>query len=397
MRGAALSDTHLGFRAFSRTTEGRNTREVDVEKVWYEAVEGVVRAQPDIVTFAGDLFQHPGVSDYAKRAFLDGILRILVGTRAFVIIEQGNHDAGRTAPVLTPLALAEVVAAAHRRGARDRVFVVTKPERIVLDIDPKDDDPFTERPPKRVSVACLPYVSREDAEDFRLETDPTADVNILVMHAAARGTDDADSLPRFYGADGALNVGKEAERWDVIHVGDYHEFTRLHPSRLVFYPGSLERTSNDIWHEQKAKGWVLWDTEDQSLTFMEVKTRPMYDLVGDGQANADGVNRLLNEILDMEPTEGALVRLKVEDFPREEKQHIDWSLVNRLKTRCTHFYLDLRYARPTIAELGDRRERRGETVGQAAAAFFSEDDEAVRALALYYLDAEADAEEATDA
>ena len=56
MRIAALSDLHLGYRRFPATVEGRNAREVDVEAAWYLAVEAVVRAQPNLITIAGDVF-----------------------------------------------------------------------------------------------------------------------------------------------------------------------------------------------------------------------------------------------------------------------------------------------------------------------------------------------------
>lgn len=387
MRGAALSDIHLGFRAFPATIEGRNAREVDVERAWFAAVDQVVGVAPDLITIAGDVFHHPRVSDFAKRAFLTGIRRMLEGTEASVIVLQGNHDAGRTAEVLTPIALADVL-------GTQRLHVVTEPTRIRLNtahwIGEKADT---------ISVACFPFVARGDGTVYSLEPDPTADLNILLMHAAVRGDAGADRLPYFYGGDQALDVGREADRWDVIAVGDYHECTRLHPERLAFYSGSLERTSSNIWDEHQPKGWVLYDTEAGTMELRGVPTRRMCDYnLGDFDlppgAGVAEVNGALAQLASYDHIRDTMVRFKVDAFPRADREHLDWKLVRELKQACLHFYLDIRYAAREVADLGDRRERgRALSLADEAAAFFAADEPEVRELALQYLEVQADVDD----
>jgi hypothetical protein len=140
---------------------------------------------------------------------------------------------------------------------------------------------------------------------------------------------------------------------------------------------------------------VLADTEAGTLDFIEVPTRPMYD---ESTAlrieTADDLNVLLNSMVPVEEYTGAIVRLKVDDFPRAERDHINWSLVRSLQSRCTAFLLDLRYRHGELTDLGDRRERtHGLSLADEAAAFFAEDAEDVRALALSYLDVAADVED----
>jgi len=380
MKGAALSDLHLGFRAFPATLDGRNAREVDVEAAWEEAVYQVIADQPDLVTVAGDIVHHPRVSEHAKLALLMGLRRIIDDTAAVVILLQGNHDAGKTADVLTPIAVAEIL---RPFGEDPRVHVVTEPKRFRLELAGE-----------AVSVACFPYVTRGDGAAYRLDPDPEADVNVLVMHAAVRGTADGDSLPYFYGSDAqALDVGREADRWDVIHCGDFHGFTRLHPERLAFYPGSLERTSSNIWQEDAAKGWVLYDTEAGSMEFRSVACRPMHDLdyrdlvsFGLAEVTAEGVNEALEGLVDDFDMGGAIVRLKLEDFPREERTDIDWSLVRELKRTCLHFELDLRFRTREVEELGDRRNRNATSLADDAREFFGDDPMPVQVLAFDYLE-----------
>lgn len=379
MRGASLADLHLGFRTYPSTTDGRNTREVDTEAAWNAAVEGVIEALDpgDIVTIAGDIFHHPRVSDFAKKAFLDGVWRML-DAGLIVVILQGNHDAGRTSDVLTPVMLAEF--------KHDNLFIVTTPERLLVGVGGKV-----------VSIACFPYVTGEVEGSYRLEPDPSADVNVLVMHAAVKGAADGDTLPFFYGGGGnALDVGREAERWDVIACGDYHEFTRLHPDRLVFYSGSLERTSSNIWVEHAPKGWVLWDTAldpaESCMTLVEVPTREMKDITYSGEVTAAGVNDALWTIDDGEFLAGAIVRLKVDDFPKTEREHVDWALVRKIKSSCCHFNLDIRYAKAEGVSL-DREDGGRRTLEEEAVAFFADDSPEVRKLALHHLGIEAEAEE----
>lgn len=387
MRGASLSDAHLGFRAFSATQDGRNLRELDTEKAWWQAINAILdeheRESIQLVTMAGDLVHHPRVSDFAKKALIDGV-RLLVDAGIPVVVLQGNHDAGKTADVLTPLKLAE--------DSRDHLYVVTTPERVLLGLQGGTT----------VSVSCFPYVVMGDGKPYKLEPAKDADVNILVAHAAVKADRGGDLLPHFYGAgDQALDIAQHADDWDVIAVGDYHEFKRLHPKALAFYSGSLERTSTNIWNEDKPKGWVLWDTDDVRMEFHEVDTRPVVETdLSDALTNglrivdhtAESVNEAMAQILTGDVPEifhghAPIVRLTVPEFPREEKAGIDWALVRRLKSECAHFELRLQYAKPPAVNLVQQDEGRPKvlTVGESAKTFFSNENEHVRRLAMKFL------------
>lgn len=388
MRGAALADLHLGFRAFQATIDGRNAREVDTEQAWYAAISDIVSQKVDLVTIAGDVFHHPRVSDYAKRAFLRGVQKLLSEGIPTIVL-QGNHDSARTSEVLTPIRLAD-------DDLEELLYIVTEPKRVELHIPRLCAGVESQR----VSVACFPYTSLKDLPAYKLDPNPNAAINILLMHAAVKGIEgDNHKLPFFYGSsDQALDVGREADRWDVIAVGDYHEFTSLHPKRIAFYSGSLERTSNNIWQEYQRKGWVLYDTATNGYEFQVIPTRDMQDWeIGDFNhppgVGADEVNSCLTSFALLDKLEGAMVRFKVDAFPKEERQHIDWKLVRQIKRLCLHFYLDIRYAKREVQDLGDRRERGNLTMAEEAAAFFGEDEEGVRNLAFGYLDVTAETEE----
>lgn len=389
MRAIAMADCHLGFSAFPREIGGRNVRELDVEAAWERSIDNAIAWQPDVVHIAGDVVHHPRVSIFALKAYRDGIRRLVEETDAYVIIEQGNHDAPRTSSSTTPLILSDDY---------PRVFVVTEPTRIPLTI---------ERTGERVAFACFPYVSLGSDIAFKVEPDPTVDLNVLLVHAAVQSSEAGDALPYFYGGIGALEVGQEADRWDVIAVGDYHEFTRLHPTRLAFYSGSIERTSTNIWPEKAPKGIVAYDTADGSMEFIEHPTRPVFDFgLGDfdpgsiEDIDAGVVNTALRDLLNppAEPrvpgwplppdVSGAIVRLVVPNFPRDQRADIDWAAVTELKAKCLHFQLDLHLSK-TVREDGvvDRRTvEGGYNLNSAAEAFFAGDPEPVRAIAFRHLE-----------
>lgn len=369
------ADLHLGFVQFAATEGGRNAREVDVERAWAAAVGNAIAAQPDAVLVGGDVVHHPRVGIHAVKAWRDGIRRIVEETDAHVVVVQGNHDAGRTAAVLSPIVLPDDL---------PRVHVVLTPRRI------RFQAPSTG---EQVAVACYPFTVLAPEEVYQLDPAPDADVNVLLLHAAAQTTaEGVDQLPRFYAGREALDVGREAERWDLVACGDYHDFTRLHPSRLALYPGSIERTSSNMWPEVAPKGIALCDTQIGDLRFIEHPTRPVetwklldFDL-DPLQPAAEDVNACLGSLLERDVWEPApVIRLLVDGFARSDHDGVDWKAVRELKDRCLHFQLDLRYADLHVATFGDRRERHGSSLEDDARRFLADEEPAVRACALQHL------------
>jgi DNA repair exonuclease SbcCD nuclease subunit len=153
---------------------------------------------------------------------------------------------------------------------------------------------------------------------------------------------------------------------------------------VAFYSGSIERTSSDIWKEEAPKGVVIFDTDSKALVFKEIETRPMFDIDAVEYAGIEPFNRFLAKLLE-DGARDMLLRLKVEGFPRGDRDSIDWRTVAALKDAHVHFHLDLRYAERDVRDLGDRRERAGRTLADDAVAFFDADEDAVRDAAFAYL------------
>lgn len=375
MRGIGISDLHLGFRAFpSKLFEGRNAREQDVENAWARAIDVIVDAQPHLVTIAGDVFDHVKPDFHAVKEFRDGIGRIVYDTDAHVVIIPGNHCMPRTVETLTPNVVVDDMPNVH---------LITEPRRLLIEVESGE----------MVSIACFPFVALTQEQKYSLDPDPAADVNVLLMHAAVRAAENGDLLPYFYGGEQSLDVGREADRWDVIAVGDYHEFRRLHPSAIAFYSGSIERTSSNFWPEKSEKGVVRYDTSTKQMELLEIPTRPVVDLslahvtdlaMYDGQPAFIALNDSL-EALRNDLAPGVIARLTVPNFPTSDRDSIHWGVVKQLKEKCFHFELKIDWVSTERSEFGDRRTRVHRCFEDDVNEYFKTDDEDVRACAFQYL------------
>lgn len=399
MKIAALSDLHLGARLPGRTEGGRSIREMDVERAWKTAVQRCMQQNVELVLIAGDVFDTVTPPTHAKAAFIEGV-RDLSDSGAWVVVIGGNHETPKTAGVLSPNMLVA--------GMR-RVAVVEEPGPVRLRLS----GPHALM--QSVCIWCAPYQALAGERVIVPTPDPAADVNILLIHAAVRSSARPGTLPAMYGGPTSYDVAR-AEGFDVVACGDFHERRVLAPDfltplddrrsppvpsdlpyrwddkagPLAFYPGALERVTSNVWDETAPKSFCIVDTDERTLVFHEVPTRPMFSYSLDewtmgGPGDVSTLDAALLELGNVDHTADALVRLVVEDFPRSERDGIDWRLANQLKQRCVHFHLDVRYAATEAADLGDRRGRQGRTLEQEATDFFAGDEPAVRDLALGFL------------
>ena len=336
IRIASVSDIHLGYRAYSRVHMGRNQRELDVERVWADAVRQIIDCKPDIITIAGDVFHHPRVSMHAIMAFRDGLVRMGADTDAHIVVVQGNHDAGKTADVLSPLELS--------RGLRN-VSVHTEPRRIKIYAGdcPVLISTFPAKPWSKGRIAdehtsCYEVTDNAESADFCME----------VMHGAfqAGGT---TKLASWY-SEGAIKIDNSSA--DLIALGDYHDHHILCAGPggpFAYYSGSLEAVSGNKWIDFD-RGFLVvdciqyassdnWFFED---TFHQVCHREIVNLTIRGTRSAKKVNDALGELAQKNVSKGKLCRLVAHDFPASEIKHIDTRLVREVKRHAQHFQLELR-------------------------------------------------------
>jgi DNA repair exonuclease SbcCD nuclease subunit len=335
---AHLADLHLGYRAYHRLVPGEeggapryNARERDVAAAFRAALDRMIEIGVDLVIVAGDVFHTVRPSNAAIADAFRQFARLHAALpRTPILIIAGNHDSPRAVETGSILALLQEI---------PNVTVVDREARVV------------EYPQLDTAVLCLPHNALAGGSLGELEPAGDAGTQLLAMHATVRG-EEVDRLlghvSEFGGAQIDMNDIR-VERWDYVALGHYHIATQLAPN--MWYAGALERTSTNIWIETGAKGFVTWDTRKRTGAFHAVKTRPIVDLPRFSARAAAGhflepadVDARIRERVDgvAGGIDGKIVRLIVDEVPRELFRELDHRRLREYRARSLHFHLDAR-------------------------------------------------------
>jgi exonuclease SbcD len=334
-----LSDLHLGFRQFQRTTPtGINQREWDVAQSFTRAIDRVIELRPDIVLIAGDVFHTVRPTNPAiLHAFAQFSRLTRELPEAIVVIVAGNHDMPRSSETLCIL----------------RLFA---PLGIhVVDVEPRR----LSFPDRGLSILAVPALN---AEEIAVEPDPAARLNILLAHGEVKGRDESFAS-RIDPASLLLRREDLANpAWDYVALGHIHVYERVAPK--AFYSGSLDYTSSNIWGEvqeraaQKlpGKGMIERDLETQKQTFHAIQsTRDFLDLppiAGKGLSAADLDARIAATVERAGTIEGKVVRLVARDVPRHVARELDQAALREHRRHALHFNLDMRRPELTLPSSG---------------------------------------------
>jgi exonuclease SbcD len=312
MRIAHLSDPHLGHSRYNRVdASGVNQRMADVHATFGRAVDMIVAARPDVVLVAGDIFDRASAGPAAEFFACEQFRKL--AAVAPVICVAGNHDETNNAAKGASINLLRQHGV---RLAKDRA------ERFNV---------------AGVAVLAVPECV---ATTTVFEPDPNHATNILLVHAAIKGTQQGYGTIEV----DALN----ADRWEYVACGDYHQFHSL--ASNAFYSGSLEFVSTDPWRESRAgvpKGFIVFDTETGAHEFHEVPgLRPHIDLapIYADRMTPEHVQAAI--VAAVESIEGGIddrvVRLVVHGIERSVQYSLDHRVIRRYKGRALHFQLDMR-------------------------------------------------------
>jgi 3',5'-cyclic AMP phosphodiesterase CpdA len=334
LRLVHLSDPHLGFRQFQRTTPaGINQREVDVAKSFATAIDRAIALQPDVVVIAGDVFHTVRPTNPAiLHAFAQFARLTRELPEAIVVIAAGNHDLPRSSESTCIL----------RLFAQLGVWIA-------------DHDVRSLRFPEReLTIVAAPDLV---AHGVALEPDGSSRFNVLVAHGEVEGT-----APGPGGADerASFQIPKsvvEDPRWAYVALGHYHVYRRVGAN--AYYSGATDYTSSNIWGEiaeqrsQKlpGKGLIERDLETGRQTFHPLSVaREFLDLPpieGRGAAATDLDAAIAAAVAKVAGgIDGKVVRLVARDVPRHVVRELDHKVLRDLQRRALHFHLDTR--RPEV-------------------------------------------------
>lgn len=322
MRVAHLADVHLGYRAYNRITrQGLNSREADVFNAFRQSLAKIVDIQPDLIVIAGDLFHIVRPSNLCIEHTFREFLNLRTKTNAPIVLIGGNHDSPRSVDTGCILDLFKNV---------PNTFVVHYDYRGI------------EIPELDTTVFCLCHRALPWLSELKIEPNPNSRYNVLTIHGTLEGIS-----RNFYDAVEPITRAQVMhDGWDYLALGHYHLHERLADN--IYYSGSLEYTSFNIWEETgRPKGFIEFDLDKRELVeFHQTDPRQVIDL---RPVEADGLSAAeLNQLIQLR-VEGIkdghaekIVRLVVDNIPRPVVPDLDYGTIRQIRSETLHFDLQLR-------------------------------------------------------
>lgn len=380
VRIAHYADTHLGYRAFSRSDpDGRNSREADVARAFERTLNQIADAKPDLVINAGDLFH----TIRPTNAALIGAFRAIQAFQERLYQERGrdvphviiggNHDTPR---------LADTGCALDLLGLIPGVRVVHAGARVL------NEDQLGM---PGVRLVCLPHAALAKLDEFYLAPTGAAPVEVLVFHGSAGRAPTAAFDPVVLSEERVADPG-----WSYVALGHYHERFQAAPGRPAWYPGSTERLA--LGEAGFARGWILFDSDQpEQVSFHDSPLERVFALPADLDAGGlepaaveAAIAATLSGLEARGALDGAVIRLRVTNCPREVEGALDWARIREWQRRTLN--LRLEFSRPAPGGTPGESAPAG-TIGQELERFLKAaplpggvDRESLIELALRYLE-----------
>ncbi|MEO7366816.1 MAG: DNA repair exonuclease [Gemmatimonadaceae bacterium] len=349
MKLVHLSDLHLGYRQYHRsTTGGLNQREADVALAFKKTMDAVIDLKPDVIVIGGDVFHSVRPTTPAILHAYKQFARLreqLPDT--IVVMVAGNHDTPRTTET------GHIIRLFSALGV---TVVDTAPKRVVF----RDGE---------LSILAVPSNIRPRPA---FERDPSAKYNVLLIHDIIAGV-----VPQ-YGSladdNHALTVDElNTSDWDYVAFGHYHVYHRI--AKNAYYSGALEYTSSNIWGEVddeaekrvNGKGFIEHDLATGSHKFHPVSlARRVVDLpaIQGASLSASELSDAITFAVESskDGIENKIVRLVVRDVPRHVLRDIDHRKIREFKRSALHFLLDVRKPAPVRIDMSGAPGRRASLI-----------------------------------
>lgn len=315
MRLIHISDTHLGFSAYSKLdpAEGINQREMDVYRAFSQAVDVAIQLKPDFVVHSGDLFDTVRPQNRAIDFALKQLIRLSEAGLETILI-SGNHSTPRL----------------RETGSIFRIF------EHLPHIRPIHEPGITQLVVGDTTVQAIPHSVTPNLAELASKARARGDSkhNVLVLHAGVLGADvfkmdefNEQTVPQESLADG----------WDYVALGHFHSFRKIPPN--AYYAGSTERMG--FGEAGQEKGVVEVDLESHKVQFHPLKVRDMLDLDpldATGSASSE-ILREARERLSAIAIDDKIVRLVIRNVAQDALRSLDIPAIRRLGSSALHFEL----------------------------------------------------------
>ncbi|MBN1677116.1 MAG: exonuclease SbcCD subunit D [Candidatus Thermoplasmatota archaeon] len=326
MRLVHISDTHLGFSAYSKLdpVEGINQRESDVYRAFAQAVDKAIELEPDLVIHSGDLFDTVRPQNRAIDLALKQMIKLSQAGIETVLI-SGNHSTPRLRETGSILRIFEHL---------DHIHPVHEPGVTAIVVGD-------------ATVQAIPHSVTPSLSSLVRSAKPSKDspINLLVLHVGVVGS-------RVYNMDEfneqTVPLGSIENDWDYVALGHFHEFAKV--TDRAYYSGSTERFGFGEAHQDK--GIVEVDLDSHSIRLHRLPIRDMLDLEAlDAQGRSS--SEILSEArerVSASAIDDKVVRLVVKNVASDAYRSLDIASLRRLGGSALHFELKLERAEETEKE-----------------------------------------------
>lgn len=313
MRIVHVSDSHLGFSAYSRADPelGINQREADFYSAFARAVDKAIERAPDIVVHSGDLFDKAQPHNRAIGFALRQMIKLSDSGIPTVVI-SGNHSTPRLRETGSIFGIFEHL---------DGVHPVYEPgiARVVVGDVTVHAIPHSTDPPMSSAL-------RE------LKTSSETKHNILLLHAGIEGSDTyrMDDLN-----EQSIAMDDITDDLDYVALGHYHRFSKVRDR--MYYSGSTERIG--FGEAGQSKGVVEVDLDKGSVEFHELAVRDMVvlDPIDASDLTATEIARTVKSRLEDDPIDGKIARIRIEAVRPEVARSLDIPGIRRMGAEALFF------------------------------------------------------------
>ena len=314
-----VADTHLGYSAYRKVTEGGiNQREVDVYDAFKQFVDYAVKSKPDLIIHAGDLFDSVRPNNRAITFAIKQILRLSKQGIPFVLI-AGNHEHPKLKETGHIFSIFDHI---------EYIYPIYNAKYEVVSLTINDE---------KITIHAVPQSSSKDEFDNNLDkfkSDSSSDYNILITHGCVKGIKEF-SMNEFNEL--FIPVSYLKTDFDYVALGHYHKYTEV--SKNTFYAGSTEcLTFTDSGDK---KGFIELELTDKKLnhSFIALKNRPMIDTkpIRCFNLSLDEVMKKIKDTVGAVEPEGKIFRIILEDIPSHIYRGIDFSEIRTRSNKAAHY------------------------------------------------------------
>ena len=314
-----VADTHLGYSAYRKVTEGGiNQREIDVYNSFKQFVDYAIKSKPDLIIHAGDLFDSVRPNNRAITFAIKQIIRLSKEKIPFLVI-AGNHEHPKLKETGHIFSIFDHI---------EHVFPIYDSKFKTISFKIKN---------QKLTVHAIPQCELKNQfneELKKLKPDNTSDYNIFVSHGAVTGIK-VFSMNEF----NELIIPTEAisKNFDYIALGHFHKYSKL--ANNAFYSGSTDRfTFTDA---SDKKGFIEFELTKGKLKqkLIELDSRPMIDPIPIKCSNLkldEVMKKIKDTIKEINPKEKTF-RISLEDIPAHIYRGLDFDEIRKISKQAIHY------------------------------------------------------------